>query len=195
MNMTKFPNLLQSGKLIKDSDPYKLEFTYKQLSKISYKADEFAKTIQRKYDNSVKRLQELQYREFAAKCAFVYAKTNSFGFSSNENVNPDLMTKYKDMAWNDRVKTKRERREVEYNHIMHIKPEYMKSRYDADMIRSIVRWIRQEYLNLNVYSEELSIYEREKHLEELTVHITVFGAGKKYVYAVYIPELDLHKSF
>lgn len=139
-----YPNIFQNGKKVKVEGNHLCEwkeYTLAQLIKIGEKANKIAEDAKYEYDKSVKNLQRIDFEEFAAKCAFSYAKANTIDFTRFAGVDADQMYRFKDMAIDKRIKLKKEKIKAQTLHTNYTKPYYMRARCEADRIRNTIKWI------------------------------------------------------
>lgn len=139
-----YPNIFQNGKKVEVEGNHLCEwkeYTFAQLIKIGEKANKIAEDAKEEYDKSVKNLQRIDYEEFAAKCAYSYAKANMIDFTRFANVDADQMCRFKDMSLDKRIKLKKEKIKAQTLHTNYTKPYYMRARYEADRIRNTINWV------------------------------------------------------
>lgn len=139
-----YPNIFQNGKKVKEEVPHLCEwkeYTFAQFIKIGEKANKIAEDAKYEYDKSVKNLQRIDFEEFAAKCAYSYAKANTIDFTHFADVDTDQMYRFKDMAIDKRIKLKKEKIKAQTLHTNYTKPYYMRARCEADRIRNTIEWI------------------------------------------------------
>lgn len=194
MKNKAYPNFLQNGK---ECHMNGLEFTAKQIFKIYQDIHELREELQYKYQQSVKNLQRISYRTFAAKCAFSYAKANTIDFTRFADVDTDQMYRFKSMAIDDRIKLKKEQKEAEFEHINYTKPQYMSIRQEDDRWLKIKEWVWNTcYENLGKQEGEHP-RDYEKRIYQITVRVypKTVGWGNGKVYTVSIPQFNLEKEF
>lgn len=194
--MKTYPNFLQNGKRVPGYNTG-LEFNVKQIIGIYYDINELFDKLQYKYKKSVENLQRITYRTFAAKCAYIYAKANMMDFTRFADVDAKQMEQFKDAAWDDRIKLKREQKEAEFEHINYTKPQYMSARYDDDRWQRIKEWV------MDVCNDRLEKIEgehprdREKRIYQIAVRVYPMNCnwGNGVLYKIYIPQFDIEKEF
>lgn len=194
MKNKTYPNFLQNGK---ECHMHGLEFTAKQIFKIYRDIHELREDLQYKYEQSVKNLQRIAYRTFAAKCAFSYAKANTIEFTRFAEVDSELMYRYKDMALDDRIKLKKEQHEAEFEHINYTKPQYMNIRQEDDRWLKIKEWVWNTcYEKLGkLEGEHPRDYEKRIYQIPVRVFQNTVGWGNGKAYTISIPQFNLEKEF
>lgn len=194
MKNKAYPNFLQNGK---ECHMNGLEFTAKQIFKIYQDIHELREELQYKYQQSVKNLQRISYRTFAAKCAFSYAKANTIEFTRFADVDADLMYRFRDMALDDRIKLKKEQREAEFEHINYTKPQYMSIRQEDDRWLKIKEWVWNTCYDQLGKLEGEHPRDYEKRIYQIPVRVfpNTVGWGNGKTYNVSIPQFNLEKEF
>lgn len=194
MKNKTYPNFLQNGK---ECHVNGLEFTAKQIFKIYSDIHELREDLQHKYEKSVKNLQRISYRTFAAKCAFSYAKANTIEFTRFADVDADLMYRFRDMALDDRIKLKKEQREAEFEHINYTKPQYMSIRQEDDRWLKIKEWVWNTCYDQLGKLEGEHPRDYEKRIYQIPVRVfpNTVGWGNGKTYIVSIPQFNLEKEF
>lgn len=179
----KYLNFIQGGKFTEDGEC--IEFTVKEIIKFYSRIRELREILQNRYEKSVKKLQQIQYRVLAAKCVFKLNDTNC----SNKT--------FKNIAYSDYISAKKEQKVAEFEHINCIKPQFMGIRAEDDRWLELKKWVWNTCEKHCKKNDHESIQDWLERIYKITVKVYVEDVycknGNRYI--VYIEQFNERNNF